>query len=427
MFKKIKDYGQAYVAATKTALDPERIRQEISAMDNLKYAMPNAWAETQPAMTGLAPGPVVTPGEAAQQRAAAVAAYLPPASGPEQPPVRVDRFFMEGPSAAQAYAKVIRQGLEARRTYGIYPSTDLIYPARFGQAPVPWEWCVVHRDPVEANDPSYRPTPPGDVTIDVVLRGQRWIDRPKSLPFPYDEEVVALLASRVGIDPATCMGISRLLEWGAYPSAPERMVGVQPVGAQLVTVGRRPPLASVAPVPFGEGQSLPAHVRVELLRWTPISLAIQPVWTQPPQPMTAYPQLPQSPEELLTTYLAIVGVMPEDTYGVSVSVVEQQSGFLNAGSVHADRGQTASMIALVYRDTPTYAEGRGRFERYRREQLKVPLDVPRGAVGRLERYAIDGIKWHVKRQIGSDNYDAIGGDEGWDADTYPYIAGPTPR
>src|SRR4051794_23948893 len=159
MFKKIKDYGQAYVAATKTALDPDRIRQEIAASENLKYAMPNAWAEAQPALTGLAPGPLVAAAEAAQQRAATVSSYLPPVHGTPQPPVRIDRFFLEGPSAPQAYAKVIRQGLEARRTYGIYPSTELIHPARFGQAPVPWEWCVVHRDPIEAADPSYRATP----------------------------------------------------------------------------------------------------------------------------------------------------------------------------------------------------------------------------------------------------------------------------
>lgn len=425
MFKKIKDYGQAYVAATKTALDPERIRQEMAASENLKYAMPNAWSQTHPSVTGLTPGPLVPSAEAAQQRAAAVTAYLPPADG--QPPVRIDRFFMEGPSAPQAYAKVIRQGLEARRTYGIYPSTDLIHPARFGRHAVPWEWCVVHRDPIEAANPSYNPTPPGDVTIDVVLRAQRWIDRPKSLPFPHDEEVVALLASRIGIDPATCMGISRLLEWGGYPSQPERMISVQPVGAQLVTVGRRPPLASAAPAPFGEGQALPPNVRVDLFRWTPISLAVQPIWTQPAQAMTAYPHLPQSPEELLQAFIAIVGLMPEHTFGVSVSVIEQQSAFLNAGAAQADRGQTASLIAAVYLDTPAYAEGRSRFQRYRAEQLKVPLDVPRGSVGKLERVYMDGIKWHVKRQIGNDLYDEIGGDEGWDADSYPYIAGATPR
>ena len=161
--------------------------------------------------------------------------------------------------------------------------------------------------------------------------------------------------------------------------------------------------------------------------WTTFALAGQPIWTTPPQPVTRFPQLPARPEELLVSYLEIVGLVPADVYGVSLSVREQQSGWLGPAAATAERGQAASIVSVAYRDRDAYAAGRARFEQYRAAHLAVPLGVDRDHMGRLERAAIGGIKAGVRQQMGRDAFDELLGDEAYDADMFPYLAGPLPR
>jgi hypothetical protein len=187
-----------------------------------------------------------------------------------------------------------------------------------------------------------------------------------------------------------------------------------------------PPMAALgeAAVDYGHGDPFP--VQMDLLDWTTIALAVTPDWTAAPGATTAYPQLPASAEELLLRYLTIVGLDPVDTFGVSCSVFEEQSACFAAGSESAERGRSAGMVALVYRDRPTYAEGRARFEQYRAQELGVPLGIDRPVVGRAMKLAMAGMKWHLRASIGGDLHEEIGGDDSVDGDLYPYIIGPPP-
>lgn len=438
MFEKLKQYGKAYVDATKTALDPERLRQEMAASENLKFMMPNATPERLPQLIGLVPGDPVDADRAALDRAAAAAPYLATRHGGPALDIRVDRCFTAGNAPFEPLAAFARTGLDGRSVFGLYPSTELLYPDRFGAATVPWEWCLVHTGGPDigevlraANTPDApaRTGGPLNLTIDQLLRAQRWLDRPRDAPFAFDEEVAAVLLTRAGVDPGDCLGLSRMVSWQANGygeiAAGTRMVTVDPVGVQVLTAGPpRPPLHTWAPVPFGPDQQLP--VRIDLLDWAGFALAEQRPWTMPLQPVTRHPALPARPEELLVRYLEIVGLVPADVYGVALTIREQQCGFLAPSSVGAERGQSASLITVVYRDRDAYAAGRERFERYRADVLRVPVDVERDGMGRLERAAVAGIKWNVKRQMGGQEFDQYLGDEAYDAEMFPYLGGPLP-
>jgi len=486
MFKKLKAFGQAYADNMKVALDPERIRQEMAKAEDLRYAMPNASPERLPELVGLVPAAPVAVEDAREQRRQAVAPYLAPSiSSAAGPPPTIDRVFTRQPRADEIVTILSRTGLDGRSVLGVYPSSDLLHPARFGESDIWWEWCVVHTGGTAASEDlaaaaasTDRPVGP-IVRCTEMARGERWIDRDRNDPILFDEEAAAIVAVQSGVDPAQCLGLHRMLDWGRFGVDPNRMVGVMPIGARIL---RRPFVTSLpaaaATDPTGTagtagttddatrsrlsagaqewmarqaaGGALPAGapdpdaplgtdavgyafgdplpVQMDLLDWTAISLAVQPRWTAPPQGVTAFPQLPGSAEELLLQYLLIVGLDPADTFGVATTVFEQQSAFVPPGAEGAERGACASMLAVVYRDRPAYAAGRARFEQYRAEHLRVPLGIERPVVGRAMKLAMAGMKWHVRTSVGdADLYDEIGGDDSVDGDLYPYVVGPTPH
>lgn len=478
MFKKLREYGQAYAGALKTAYDPERLRAEMAKARDLAYAMPNASPERLPELVGLAPGPPVPAELAAEQRRRAVAPFVAPAVTAGAVPVAtIDRVFTRQPRADEIVTILSRSGLDGRSVLGVYPSTDLLHPARFGTGDIWWEWCVVHTGGAVASADlaaaaAVAPTDPvagAIVQCSEMARDERWIDRSRDDPILFDEEAAAIVAVQSGVDPAHCLGLHRMIDWGRFGPDGNRMVGVMPIGARIL---RRPfvtapnpttgggagagdsrlsagardwmarqaggpgagpvtgagPIADLTdePVGYAYGDALP--VQMDLLDWTTIALAVSPVWTDPPGPTTDFPQLPATAEELLLHHLAIVGLDPADTFGVSTTVFEQQSALLKPGSEHAERGRSASMIAVVYRDRPAYAEGRARFERYVSEHLRVPLGIDRPVVGRAMKLAMAGMKWHLRTSIGNDAiHQEIGGDDAVDGDLYPYIVGPPPQ
>lgn len=491
MFKKLKEYGQAYAGALKTAYDPERLRAEMAKARDLAYAMPNASPERLPELVGLAPGPPVPAEVAAEQRRRAVAPFVAPAvTAGTVPAATIDRVFTRQPRADEIVTILSRSGLDGRSVLGVYPSTDLLHPARFGTDDIWWEWCVVHTGGAAASADlaaaaAVAPTDPVAgpiVQCSEMARNERWIDRSRDDPILFDEEAAAIVAVQSGVDPAHCLGLHRMIDWGRFGPDGNRMVGVMPIGARILrrpfvtapgasagadpgagdsrlSAGARewmarqaaaaagePDPSTVAaergstagpgsgsldalggePVGYAYGDPLP--VQMDLLDWTTIALAVSPVWTDPAGPTTDFAPLPATAEELLLHHLAIVGLDPADTFGVSTTVFEQQSALLKPGSEHAERGRSASMIAVVYRDRPAYAEGRARFERYVAEHLRVPLGIDRPAVGRAMKLAMAGMKWHLRTSIGNDAiHQEIGGDDAVDGDLYPYIIGPPPQ
>ena len=476
MFKKLKAFGQAYADNMKVALDPERLRDEMARAENLKYAMPNASTERLPELVGLVPGEPVDVEEARERRRQVLTPYVAPSvAAATGPPPTIDRVFTRQPRADEIVSILSRSGLDGRSVLGVYPSSDLLHPARFGQGDIWWEWCIVHTGgPAASEDlvaaaaapPTDRPTGPV-VQVTEMSRFERWIDRDRNDPILFDEEAAAIVAVQSGVDPSQCLGLHRMLDWGGFGLDPDRMVGVMPIGARIL----RRPFVSVPPaagadggggtpsrlsdgarewmarqaaaaapaaeapdpsVPLG-GEAIgyaygdPLPVQMDLLDWTAISLAVQPIWTQPPTGTTVHPHLPGTVEELLLQYLLVLGLDPADTFGVATTVFEQQSAFLPPGAETAERGASASMLAVVYRDRPAYAAGRARFEQYRAEHLRAPLTIERPVVGRAMKLAMTGMKWHVRGAVGSaELYDEIGGDDSVDGDLYPYIVGPAP-
>lgn len=476
MFKKLKAYGQAYADNMKTAFDPERLRQEAAKAQDLKYAMVNASPERLPELLGLVPGEPVDLEAARERRRLDLAPYLAPSvTAATGPPPTIDRVFTRHPRADEIASVLSCSGLDGRSVLGVFPSTDLLHPASFGQRDIWWEWCVVHTGGPAASEDlaaaattaaSLAEAPAGPhVRVTELSRFERWIDRDRNDPILFDEEAAAIVAVQSGVDPSQCLGLHRMLDWGCFGVDPDRMVGVMPVGARIlrrpfVTV---PPAASrdgfpddtrlsagarewmarqaaaAAPAPSAPDPTAPlgedavgyAHgdpfpVQMDLLDWTAIALAVQPVWTRPPVGTTAHPNLPGTAEELLLQYLLVLGLDPADTFGVATTVSEQQSAFLPPGAEGAERGACASMLAIVYRDRPAYAEGRARFEQYRAQHLRVPLTIERPVVGRAMKAAMSGMKWYVRSAVGADIYDEVGGDDAVDGDRYPYIVGPPP-
>ncbi len=481
MFKRIKEYGQAYAGALKTAYDPERLRSELEKAQNLTYAMPNASPERLPDLVGLTPGPMADAADAAEQRRQAAAAFMAPtvASG-ATPGATIDRVFTRQPRADEIVTILSRSGLDGRSVLGVYPSADLLHPTVFGDGDIWWEWCVAHTGGAGASADladaaAVNPTDP--VALPIVecaemSRGERWIDRSRRDPVLFDEEAAAIVAAQSGVDPAQCLGLHRMLDWGRFGMEPDRMVGVMPIGARIL---RRPfvdpalveeararaaathgdgsrqrlsaggrewidrqaaaaagvddgPVQALVdePVCYGWGDPLP--LQMDLLDWTTIALAVTPRWTEPTPDATAYPNLPATPEELLLHYLAIIGLEAADTFGVACTVFEQQSAFFPPGSEAAERGRAASMVSIVYRDRPAYADGRARFEQYRAQHLRVPLGIERPVVGRAMKLAMAGMKWHLRSAIGDAQlHEEIGGDDSVDGDLYPYIIGPAPQ
>lgn len=99
-----------------------------------------------------------------------------------------------------------------------------------------------------------------------------------------------------------------------------------------------------------------------------------------------FPHLPSSPQELLRAYLEIVGVQPRDCYAAAATVhaarALEQGGFFTtnlgpkqpcADGKERMRSHGCQQVVVAYRDTPVYAGGRGRWERYQAEVLQARL------------------------------------------------------
>jgi hypothetical protein len=102
-----------------------------------------------------------------------------------------------------------------------------------------------------------------------------------------------------------------------------------------------------------------------------------------------FPYLPSTPQELLVTYLEVVGVAAKDCYGAQVTIdrPRELSGRLGPGGSTnmgpkqpcADgesrmRIHGADLVVVTYRDSPAYVEGRARWAAYQEQVLQAHLE-----------------------------------------------------
>jgi hypothetical protein len=160
-------------------------------------------------------------------------------------------------------------------------------------------------------------------------------------------------------------------------------------------------------------------VHIEVLNWEAIANAVQPERHRRFLVPSPFPYLPSTPQELLQSYLDIVGVRPADSF--SAQVTEDDPRDLTGTSAkgpltfRTNRGEVqpsadgearprlsgGARVVFAYRDRPEYAEARGRWAAYERDVLDASLAngtrlrpvvvgpdfLERGAVGKLLRGA----------------------------------------
>ena len=150
----------------------------------------------------------------------------------------------------------------------------------------------------------------------------------------------------------------------------------------------------------------PAGVRVELLNWDAIAAVVHPVRQHRPHLPSRFPYLPLTPQELVRGYLGIVGVAPQDSYGVEVTY-DRRLDLLDRTSTSSHVRKTTggdelpcadgkprvrmhggAHVVFTYRDSPAYAEGRRRWAAYEQEVLQA--DLSRGTEPRRPVPAPEG-------------------------------------
>ena len=194
--------------------------------------------------------------------------------------------------------------------------------------------------------------------------------------------------------------------------------GPRPASATAVPRSR-----SGAPTRFGADDDLSVHVagldlslRYQFEPWP---------WTQAPPAATAYPSLPGDTDELLLAYLEIVGVAPQDCYGVATTVREQQSGRVLPGE--PVRGDAAGFVTVVHLDDDDYEAGRRRFADWCQLEVGGQLVDEREPVEAFVRWGVRAMKLKNIDTMGLGTYREHKVGQSMDVDFYPYCAGPRPR
>jgi hypothetical protein len=320
-------------------------------------------------------------------RDAAREPYLAPARSP----LRISRFVAEG--AEDVAQHLAASGLAGRPelVYGVYRVPDRVRGIV--------EWDIVH-----AATGSLAPAePPAATSFDAATR---WVERRVGDAGVFDEDLALAYLGHAGIGPERTLGIARQITIDPYEGHDEhdhRLIA-RVEGVHVFHAGP----AAAAPPAVGPGP--PEGVRLELLNWDAVALAVHPVRQQRPRLPSPFPYLPLTPQELLRAYLGIVGVEPHDSYAVQVTYnrpLDLMSRTSTSSHVRrttggdelpcADGKPRVRMhggvhIVLAYRDAPEYTEGRRRWSAYQGHVLEADLareiaerqPVPAGP-GRMER------------------------------------------
>jgi hypothetical protein len=322
-------------------------------------------------------------------RDAARAPYL--AAG--RSPIHISRVATRGESQAVEVAEYLASSGFAGRpdlVYGLYRVPDRIGTTGGKEKRRVVEWDVVH-----AWDGGL-PTapPPADAYFDA---GRQWVARRALEPSVLDEDLALGYLARAGIPPEHTFGVARHCvidshgdsESGSFMMPEIHGVHVFHHGGVGGNVARE--MEAAMPVSLESGP--PDGVWLELLNWDAIACAVHPVRQHRPRVPSPFPYLPLTPQELLRAYMEIVGIAPQDSYGVQVTH-DRPKDLLNRTSTSkwvtvrkttggdkvlcADGEEHVRMhggdhLVLAYRDSPAYAEGRQRWASYQADVLHADL------------------------------------------------------
>ncbi|MBJ7331589.1 MAG: hypothetical protein JHC95_16970 [Solirubrobacteraceae bacterium] len=247
------------------------------------------------------------------------------------------------------------------------------------------EWDIIH-EPIDA---AAQP-PAAPLVATAFQAGEQWVARREGEPSIVDEELGLSYLLDAGIPPDQCLGLARVSEFrarrgtgdedsaGTPETLVQGLVAVHPSdgGAAFARLRERAPLP-LKPV---------SGVVVEVLNWEAVGKAVHLKVFHPPPVPSPFPYLPATPQELLRSYLEIVGLRAADTYSAQATVDTpqevRQGGFFQtnigpkqpcADGKERRRAHMCEYVVLVYRDRPEYAEGRARWDAYMRDVLQANL------------------------------------------------------
>jgi len=332
-----------------------------------------------------------------------------PYLAPSRSPVRITRVATRGKTQLTEVCDYLASsGLagQPELVYGAYRVPDLISAGRLGgEGGGVVEWDIVHA--VEgASPPAAAPASLSLAAKDV------WVARAVGEPAPLDEDLALDVLTRAGIGPEQTLGIARDVGI-SHRSSDESQSRIEAVvhGVHAIAAGGAAAAlgAAVRGAPW-RVDGVPPGVVVDVLQWDAIAQAVHPVRQHRAPLPSPFPYLPLTPQELLRSYLEIVGISPADAYSAQVT---HHRSFDLMGRTSAKWGVRRTgggpdlpcadgkprkrmagghHIVVAYRDQPSYVEGRARFEAYAEGELHAHLrrglglrePVPKPA-GRLQR------------------------------------------
>lgn len=388
-----------------------------ASREQLKEVLRNPFGSRKPTPPPGAPtGAVDRDEQAATERAARTAAREPYLA-PGRPELVFSRMATRSKTQVEEVAAYLgSSGLSGRAdlVLGVYRVPDHIGGGLLrGSRVVEWDIVHVAAPGLPAAAPASAPFFDAE---------ERWVRRRDGERAPLDEDLALAYLVRAGIGPEQCLGIARALRVTTH--------GGDGANASY-TVSQVSGVAVFHPRELGSGvfeqlrreRPLAAEpvtgVHVEVLNWRAIARAVHPETHRRSVIPSPFPDLPNTPQELLRAYLGVVGIRPEDSYGVQVTENRprdikgvSQKGPLALSTSRGDEQPCAdgelrrrltagSRVVLVYRDAPVYVEGRSRWAAYERDVLQAALlhgtnmrptverpgILDRGAAGRLWRGA----------------------------------------
>jgi hypothetical protein len=402
--------------------DTARAVQDALATGGVAASIKASWTATGPtASRPTLPVDVVSHDPVEQRRhewagrEAARAPYLAPGRFPVVFTRIATRAATQFPDVT---AHLASSGLATRPelVFGVYPVPDHIGHGLGREKNRYLEWDVVHAAtaPLPAAAAPGSTFLPGDVT---------WVTRPSGAPSVLDEDLGVTLLASAGLGPEHCLGIARAIRtW-------DRSGGEDTTGYTAISVlgavvfgpssfgdRARDLLAGAAPMALPTGS--PAGVHTEVLNWGAVARAVHPDTQRPAPVPSPFAYLPGTAQELLRSYLDIVGVNPFDCYGASVTEdgvrnlrASRTSGWIQVTTNTSTslpcvdgtarmRMHGGSLIVVTYRDRPEYRAGRERWSAYQRAVLQAQLQQGTGARRPVSPMAYGSLGRGTRRLIG---------------------------
>ena len=318
-----------------------------------------------------------------------------PYRAPNAVPVEITRIATRGASQVQEVAAFLGSSGFAgapERVWGVYRVPDRISHmlTTHSEKGRVVEWDVVH-----TGGPALGAcTPPAATSF---ASDDRWVGRHVGEPSLIDEDLGIAYLRAAGIGPDQSLGLARYCEF----REPRGGISNDEDNQPLLTLIR----GLLSFHPSGDGGTydrmraaapiiLEPHPEdvIVYLNWEEVAKVVHPRTHHPYSVPSLFPYLPSTPQELLRSYLEVVGVRPTDTWGVQATVNRARElraeGVMttNLGPKQpcADgkprmRAHGCQIVTVAYRDRPEYVAGRERWQRYESEVLQAALtrEAPR--------------------------------------------------